>query len=124
MKRMMKVRMAEHLLMRFRSRGEAPTLARLLLAASLGSLLAISPVADDNIYTNSISGKWEVPTNWSLGAPTTNNSIFITNAGTKTVTIDGIASTNFPGTMTVTNLTIGAASGALTIDNSLFEGGT
>jgi hypothetical protein len=93
------------------------------LTLALAALLPSSLRAADNIYTNSASAKWETATNWSLGAPSSTHSIFITNAGSKTVTIDGTTSTNFTGAMTVTNLTIGGPAGA-TNTLSLTNAGT
>jgi len=51
------------------------------------------------------NGKWETGGNWSLGtAPfITDLADLITNAGSKTVTIDA-TTTNFPSTMTISNL--------------------
>ncbi len=58
------------------------------------------------------TGKWEVNTNWSAGAPAIfNQAVFITNATTKTVTIDAITSGSFPGTMTISNLTVSSPPG-------------
>ncbi len=58
----------------------------------------------DNSYINSASGKWETAGNWSAGAPAiSNGNNFITNALSKTVTIDA-TTTNSPGTLTISNL--------------------
>jgi len=81
-------------------------------AVALALLAPLRLAAADNLYTNLLSGKWETPSNWSLGAPSTNDSIYITNAGTKTVTIDSTTSGSYPGSLTVTNLELGAATGA------------
>src|SRR5882762_5133086 len=62
-------------------------------------VLGLGPSASALIrWTNSTSGLWIVGSNWSLGRPpdTAAGLILITNAGTKTVTIDS----------TVTNLTL------------------
>src|SRR5882672_5493673 len=96
---------------------------QLLLAMLMGPL-AIDAFAANNIYTNSISGKWEASTNWSLGAPSTNDFAFITNSGSKAVTIDGVTSTNFPGTMTVANLTISSPTNSYTNTLILSDAGT
>lgn len=58
-------------------------------------------------------GKWEAAGSWSLGVPP---SVFllgvlITNDNTKTVTIDATTVSNFPSTMTISNLTVAAPSG-------------
>jgi hypothetical protein len=63
-----------------------------------------------NSWTNSVSGKWEGDFNWSLtAAPSTNqNAVLMTNAASKTATIDATTANFFTGTMTISNLTIGA----------------
>ncbi len=73
-----------------------------------GSTTFLCPVqAQVNSYTNTAGGKWETPANWSLDlSPTNTQSIFITNAANKTVTIDSTTSSNFPSTMTVNSLTL------------------
>jgi hypothetical protein len=59
------------------------------------------------------SGKWEIDTNWSLGVPPGfTQSVYITNAGDKVVTIDATTSGSFSNTLTVSNLTVGGALGA------------
>ena len=53
------------------------------------------------------NGKWEAAANWSAGAPSSANAAsLITNAATKTVTID--AATTNTATMTISNLTLSA----------------
>jgi hypothetical protein len=80
--------------------------------------------AVDNSWTNVNAGKWETNSNWSLGvAPASAQSVFVTNAFSKTVTIDSITSGSFPGTMTVSNLTVSAptvplSANRLSLDNS------
>lgn len=104
----------------FRSR----ILAFLTLAASLFSLPA--PAAP-NIYTNISSGKWEVATNWSLGAPSATDSSYLTNFSLTppiTVTIDATTSSSFPNTMTVADLTIGAPANFQTNTLALDGAGT
>jgi T5SS/PEP-CTERM-associated repeat protein len=67
-----------------------------------------------NSWTNSIGGKWEGGTNWSLRmAPYQGNSIIlITNAGSKTVTNDNTTATSFASSLTISNLLISAPGGA------------
>ncbi|HUJ72650.1 MAG TPA: hypothetical protein VLZ30_10415, partial [Verrucomicrobiae bacterium] len=68
-----------------------------------------------NVWVSAASGKWETAGNWSVGAPSiTQQGEMITNAASKTVTIDAttVASNAINGCMTVSNLTISAASGA------------
>ena len=53
-------------------------------------LVMVTPLvtAQDNSYRKRNSGKWEKPSNWSLGfAPTNSHPVFITNAFPKVVTI-------------------------------------
>lgn len=78
-----------------------------------------------NDWTNSVSGKWENGTNWSLNVPPYigQASVSITNAGTKTVINDVTTASQFPSTMTISNLTVGASSGA-TNTLLLAHGGT
>ncbi len=83
---------------------------------------ATSPVtayAADNSWTNLLGDKWETATNWSLGvAPTnTQSAILITNAATKTITIDATTSGTFPSTLTISNLQLFAPA---TFANTLF----
>jgi T5SS/PEP-CTERM-associated repeat protein len=56
------------------------------------------------------TGKWETGTNWSSGvAPSlADPADIIANAGNNTVTIDATTATNFPNTLTINNLIIGA----------------
>ncbi len=67
-----------------------------------------------NSWTTNTSGKWEVGANWSLAvAPSASQSVIsITNAGTKTVTNDAVTASGFPGSLTISNLVIGAPAGA------------
>jgi hypothetical protein len=72
-----------------------------------------------NSWTSSASGKWEAPGNWSAVAPTNSNAAnSITNATTKTVTIDA-TTTNAANasTLTISNLTVSGPSGTT---NTLF----
>src|SRR5436189_5527135 len=53
-----------------------------------------------------VSGKWETGANWSAGAPTNSNAAnLITNALSKTVTID---TNTTASTLTISNLTLSA----------------
>jgi hypothetical protein len=83
-----------------------------------------------NSWSNTGSGtfKWETNTNWSLSIPpASGQSVFITNSdaamtGFRTIAIDAITSSNFPGAMSVSNLTVSGAPGGgpLVIHNSVF----
>ena len=82
---------------------------------------SLPALAAPNIYTNIFSGKWEVSSNWSLGAPSATNSSYITNLAPITpitVTLDATTSSSFTNTMTVANLTIGSP--AISYTNTLF----
>jgi len=58
-------------------------------------------------WTNTPGGKWEAAANWDQGSPTSNQSaILITNANSKTVTLDAATASGFPGTLAVSNLTL------------------
>ncbi len=77
----------------------------LLLAAMLGTLNGHAGVVT---WTNVNGGLWSATTNWSPNAlPAVADSVFLTNAGTYTVTQDVAA--------TVGNLTVGGASGTQTV---------
>jgi hypothetical protein len=84
-------------------------LAGAFVVTTLLGFVALTVQADDNSWTNG-SGQWETGSNWSLGVPPTNtqSAILITNAATKTVTIDATTSGSFPDTMTISNLTLSA----------------
>src|SRR5947209_9839757 len=70
--------------------------------------------AQVNSWTNAPGGKWETGANWSLGVPpASSQSAFVTNAASKTVTIDAIT-TNAASTMTVSNLTVFAPTAGVT----------
>jgi hypothetical protein len=88
----------------------------LFITATANGMTEFSPCqtvmlgGSTNSWTNSVSGRWDNGTNWSLGAAPfiTLSAILITNANSKTITIDSNTAANFPGTMSVSNLTIGA----------------
>src|SRR5213594_2785564 len=92
--------------------------ALVLLAMALPRLLH----AQVNSWTNAPGGKWETGANWSLGVPPASSQAgdFITNAASKTVTIDA-TTTNTASTMTISNLTVTAPVGAtntLSLENA------
>jgi T5SS/PEP-CTERM-associated repeat protein len=95
----------------------------ILLVLMTHAFLPCGPaLAQVNSWISPNAGKWETPGNWSLGvAPTNSHSALITNAFSKTVTIDATTSGSFSNTMTVNNLTVSAPSGSantLFFDNS------
>ena len=63
--------------------------------------------AQTNSWTSPTRGYWDDYTKWSLQiSPTNTHSVYITNALTKTVTIDSITSGDYPESMTISSLTI------------------
>ena len=84
----------------------------------IGLVLPRLAQALENSWASINSGKWETNSNWSLGvAPSITHSFTsITNAPSKTVAIDAVTEI-FPGTLTISNLTIFAPVGSA---NSLF----
>jgi hypothetical protein len=65
----------------------------------------ITAFAQTNSWTNSVSGNWQ-DAYWSLGLPTTNQDVSLTNAGSKTLSIGPATAQNFPETLTLNSLTI------------------
>ncbi len=92
--------------------------------AILCALFFASAPAQATLTTNSwgsfFSGPWQGGSLWSLGVPPSSSQsiVTITNSfvtGTsKTITIDGTTATNFPATMTISNL---AVLGSLALGN-------
>ncbi|HTS18944.1 MAG TPA: hypothetical protein VMP11_15330 [Verrucomicrobiae bacterium] len=74
-------------------------------------LLSANAYALDNSWINSSNGKWEAPPNWSVGTPSSSESIYITNANAKTVTLDSTTA-GVPNALTISNLTLFGTSGA------------
>src|SRR4051812_26990329 len=75
--------------------------------------LCVTPALADNNNINSwikpTSGYWEEQSSWSLGVPTNSPSIYITNSGWKAVGISATTATNYPSSMSVSDLTIRGA---------------
>jgi hypothetical protein len=68
-----------------------------------------------DIWISSTSGKWETAGNWSpcgVAPSIANSADLITNANTKTVTIDA-TTTNTPSTLTISNLTVSGVGGGI-----------
>ena len=66
-----------------------------------------------NSWTNPASANWE-SNYWSLGLlPGANQSVFITNSGYKAVGVFSSTVSGYPGSLTVSNLTIAAPGNAL-----------
>lgn len=71
-------------------------------------------MARSNSWINSSRGYWDDPQNWSLGVrPTNSHSILITNALSKTVTIDSYTTATYPESMSVSNLAIWGETGSI-----------
>jgi Bacterial TSP3 repeat len=61
------------------------------------------------------TGNWEITNDWSLGRPTiTNMGVFVTNITTKIVGI-GPTATNFPASLSVSNLVVAGPTGTINI---------
>jgi T5SS/PEP-CTERM-associated repeat protein len=74
--------------------------------------------AQTNNWSNPSGGFWDDFRNWSLGVrPASPQAVLITNAPTKLVTLDSFTSSNYPTSLTITSLTLSAASG---LTNTLF----
>lgn len=90
-----------------RSRALRAALRALAFAAALNS---VSAPAQVNSWTNAASGNWDEPPNWSSGTrPDSSQAVLITNSGWKAVAINASTPVNFPGSMTVSSLTIRGA---------------
>jgi hypothetical protein len=85
-------------------------IAPIVLLVTLAGLVAVPRAsAQTNYWTSPASDRWDTNGAWSLGVPPSSDQfVYITNAGTKTVTIDAATATNFTSSMTVSNLILGA----------------
>jgi hypothetical protein len=83
---------------------------RSLFSISFLFFVAIAPaLADVNSWIKPSSGNWEEPSSWSLGVlPNQSQSVCITNSGWKAVAIGANTAQNFPQSMTVQSLRVGA----------------
>lgn len=76
-------------------------------------LYGVVEVPGGNYWTNPFSAKWE-SLSWSLGTlPASNQMVYIANDGYKAVDIDAATFVNFPASLTVSNLFVGAPTNAL-----------
>lgn len=67
------------------------------------------PTNTANIWTNTVNGKWEDGTSWSIGYPTIEDEFdYITNAATKAVLIDANTVATRPDSLTINNLLVAA----------------
>ncbi|HZQ47012.1 MAG TPA: hypothetical protein VFC07_08375, partial [Verrucomicrobiae bacterium] len=85
-----------------------------IITAMLGLLLLMAAVvplhAQNNTWIRGQSGKWEAGSNWLSGPPQSGQYIYITNANTKTATIDATTSGSFSNTMSIHFLQISGGS--------------
>jgi len=85
--------------------------------ASVMAFSSTSVSAQVNSWINPASGNWDQASSWSLSVlPSSSQSVMITNSGWKAVAINPSTPVNFPGSMTVSNLTI---RGATNTENTL-----
>lgn len=78
--------------------------------ASVLVFTSTAVLAQVNSWINPASGAWDQATNWSLGVlPGSSQLVTITNSGFKAVGINPSTPVNFPGSMTVSALTIQGA---------------
>jgi filamentous hemagglutinin len=86
--------------------------------SGIGAVLLLScgsVSAQTNSWTSLTSDHWEAP-DWSLGIlPNSTQSIMITNAGYKAVGIFPSTVSDFPGSLTVSSLTISAPTNGLNV---------
>src|SRR3954469_18395229 len=76
------------------------------------SLLGTTARAQSNTWTKATDGSWEEPY-WSLGIPpASNQTVWINNPGSKTLTINSNTAFNSPQSLAVRSLTISGASNA------------
>ena len=81
-------------------------------------LIAASSRGGTNSWIKLTSGNWEETNAWSLmNLPGAGQSVEITNAGAKTVTISAATARGYPDSLTVSDLTIANAN-TLFLDNS------
>src|SRR4051812_44801296 len=79
----------------------------LCFVASVMAFFSTSVSAQVNSWIKPASGDWDDASSWSLNArPGSLQSVMITNSLWKAVAINPSTPTNFPGSMTVSNLTI------------------
>ncbi len=86
-----------------------------ILIAAVAMARAVStPAVLVNSWTNPASARWDSSTNWSFHTlPASNQTVSIANEGYKAVNIDDATFANFPASVTVSNLFVGAPTNAL-----------
>src|SRR5437016_260744 len=78
------------------------------MATMAGGLWPTAGWAQFNSWTSATDGKWENSANWSaLSVPTNTSLVVISNALSKTVTLDALT-TNNPANLTITSLRLQA----------------
>jgi T5SS/PEP-CTERM-associated repeat protein len=66
-----------------------------------------------NSWLSPTSGKWEAGFDWSAGPPSIiQPAVYVTNASSKTVTIDVITAIAYTNTLTISNLTVSGPGGS------------
>ena len=83
----------------------------LIIAAATNAILSTFSSAQTNNYIATTDGFWDEARLWSLAAPPSisQSGIFITNSADVNVTIDNITASEFPDTLTISNLAIYSA---------------
>ncbi len=103
------------------SRGGAGNYSQTVrIAAILGLVLVLAFAtgrAATNEWIKGSSGAWEETNSWSLGIlPDASQSVLITNAGVKTIEINGATGNTFSASLTVSNLMVGTTNTLLLSD--------
>src|SRR5438067_2407632 len=81
-----------------------------ILVLLMPGLVSIASAQVINSWTKATSGNWDQASSWSLGVlPNSSQAVMITNSGWKAVAINPSTPVNFPGSMTVSNLTVRGA---------------
>src|SRR6185295_6590955 len=87
-------------------------------------LVAIAPaLADTNSWTKPDNGFWEEQAYWSLGVlPDATQDVLFNNAGSKALVIGPQTAQNFPQSMSVSSLRVGAPTDSLNVLMMAFSG--
>jgi hypothetical protein len=97
-----------------------------VISNSVGTITSASAILNlpgTSTWTNALSAKWENITNWLGLLPGPTNSVYITNAGSKTITVDTLTAISNANTLTVSTVSLSAPGGA-TNTLSLSNAGT
>jgi hypothetical protein len=89
----------------------------LIVLASL-TMTGVARAQTTNSWISRFGGKWERANRWDNGLPSINQSaLIISNAVSKTVTINAYTARRFPNSLLISNLTVSAQRG---VNNTLF----